>query len=206
MVWYGRTAPIATSFNKITLYMSKKGDIMTGEEIRTSGVNNYQVHLSLPNNQRAQSNPTEIGDALRINPETLRQLGESGIRSLGINTELTEKQKEARQKLDQKKSSADVTYKDAKDALAKIKGKYEKDKQYWSTFESKQPKDIMVYIQPYQALDPYKIPEPDRSAYFDALASVMEIEQNNSALFEQTGLAPTTKTPSPLQRNNIQLY
>lgn len=57
--------------------------------------------------------------------------------------------------------------------MAKIQGKYENDKQYRSMFESKQPTDgRMIYMLPYEAFDPYKIPEPDRSDYFKALASV----------------------------------
>lgn len=185
---------------------------MTGEEIRLDSlVNRTNINYNFPSGRRVDTNQLEIGNELINNTRTVemgRRMGisDAGLKSLGLRTELTSKEKEARQKLDKQQSSTGVTYKDAKDALAKIKNKYEKDKQYWSTFESKQPRNVMIHIMPYQALDPYKIPEPDRSAFFEALEAVMEIEQNNSALFKQTGLTPTEKTPTPFQRSNIQLF
>lgn len=112
----------------------------------------------------------------------------------GTNVELTEKQKAAREKLDEKKSSTGVTYKDAKAKLAELKEKYEDLCTSW--FNSKQPKNIALFIPPYEAFDPYKIPEPDKTAYFDALASIQEIEKANSALVAQGGLS---KTPQPSQ-------
>lgn len=105
--------------------------------------------------------------------------------------ELSEKQKAAIAKLDDKQSSTGVTYKDASDIITKLTEKYGNDKQCQSKFESKQPENISIYIAPYEAFDPYKIPEPDKSAYFEALESVMEIEDANSALLQQTGLNPT---------------
>lgn len=105
------------------------------------------------------------------------------------STELTEKQKAAREKLDEKQASTGVKYKDAKATLSELKEKY-KDSCI-SAFESQQPKDIYIYIKPYEAFDPYKIPQPDKKAYFDALAAVNEIEESNSALLSQGGLSRT---------------
>lgn len=105
------------------------------------------------------------------------------------STELTEKQKAAREKLDEKQASTGVKYKDAKATLSELKEKYKDSCR--SKFESQQPKDIYIYIMPYEAFDPYKIPEPDKKAYFDALAAVNEIEESNSALLSQGGLSRT---------------
>ena len=107
--------------------------------------------------------------------------------------ELTEKQKAARAKLDEKQSSTGVSYKEAQALISELTEKY-KDSCV-SKFESPQPKDLAIYMAPYEAFDPYKIPEPDRTAYFDALASVHEIEAENSALVKQGGL-PMTPQPS----------
>lgn len=106
--------------------------------------------------------------------------------------ELTEKQKAARSKLDEKQSSTGVKYKDAKAVIAQLTEKYKDSCR--SEFESKQPTGILIYIMPYEAFDPYKIPEPDKTAYFDALAVITEIEQQNSALLQQAGLS---MTPQP---------
>lgn len=118
-------------------------------------------------------------------------------------TELTEKQKAAREKLDEKQASTGVKYKDAKATLSELKEKY-KDSCI-SAFESQQPKDIQIYIMPYEAFDPYKIPEPDRTAYFDALAAVNEIEESNSALLSQAGLS-RTEQPSQNYANEVQTF
>ena len=107
--------------------------------------------------------------------------------------ELTEKQKAARAKLDEKQSSTGVSYKEAQALISELTEKY-KDSCV-SKFESPQPKDLAIYMAPYEAFDPYKIPEPDRTAYFDALASIHEIEAENSALVKQGGL-PMTPQPS----------
>lgn len=107
--------------------------------------------------------------------------------------ELTEKQKAARAKLDEKQSSTGVSYKDANALISQLTEKY-KDSCV-SKFESPQSKELAIYVAPYEAFDPYKIPEPDRTAYFDALASIHEIEAENSALVAQGGL-PRTPQPS----------
>lgn len=110
----------------------------------------------------------------------------------GKDKELTEKQKQARAKLDEKTASTGIKYKDAKSKVEELKAKYQDSCR--SKFESQQPKDIYIYIAPYEDFDPYKIPEPDKSAYFEALNSIQEIEGSNSALLAQGGLS---LTPSP---------
>lgn len=114
------------------------------------------------------------------------------LKKLGLKpggAELTEKQKAAREKLDEKQASTGVKYKDAKATLSQLQEKYKDSCR--SKFESDQPKDIQIYIMPYEAFDPYKIPEPDKTAYFDALAAINEIEESNSALLAQGGLSRT---------------
>lgn len=111
---------------------------------------------------------------------------------LGIKVkdkELTEKQKQARAKLDEKQSSTGIKYKDAKAKVEELKAKYQDSCK--SRFEAKQPEEVLIYIHPYEAFDPYKIPEPDKSAYFDALNAMQEIEGANSALVAQGGLSMT---------------
>lgn len=122
------------------------------------------------------------------------QLGTTG--NISFNPP-TEKQKAARQKLDEKVSSTGMNYKDAKAAISKLKEKYGKDEKYQSKFESEQPKDgRMSYILPYKAFDPHKLPEPAKSEYFEALATMQEIEGANSALLQQAGLQPSETPPT----------
>lgn len=113
----------------------------------------------------------------------------------GTAAEPNEKQKAARKQLDEKVSSTGMKYKDAQATISKLKEHYGKDKKYQSTFESKQSDELLVYIPPYKAFDPYKIPEPAKSEYFEAIATMQEIEGSNSALLQQSGLQKT-ETPS----------
>ena len=127
-------------------------------------------------------------------------VGESGLKP----EEPTEKQKAARAKLDEKQSSTGVKYKDAKAVIAQLTEKYKDSCR--SEFESKQPTGILIYIMPYEAFDPYKIPEPDKTAYFDALAVITEIEQQNSALLQQAGLSMTPQPNRNYAGKHFELY
>ena len=127
-------------------------------------------------------------------------VGESGLKP----EEPTEKQKAARAKLDEKQSSTGVKYKDAKAVIAQLTEKYKDSCR--SEFESKQPTGILIYIMPYEAFDPYKIPEPDKTAYFDALAVITEIEQQNSALLQQAGLSMTPQPNQNYAGKHFELY
>ena len=128
----------------------------------------------------------------------------------------TEKQKAAQEKLNAKTSSTGQTYKEANAKLAELR---EKHKNCTSMFEQKQPELIAIYYPPVEGFDPYKMPEPDKSAYFEALESVIEIEEANSALLKQAGLQPTgrpsqdyahTKMPAGFKlehaKPDIELY
>jgi len=128
----------------------------------------------------------------RISDAQLETLIEAS--DIGKTVELSEKQKAARAKLDEKTSSSGAKYKDSQAKLAELKKKYENNPACQSEFESIQPKNLEIYRLPYKAFDPYKMPEPDRTAYFEALESVNEIEKKNSALMEQGGVG---KTPQP---------
>lgn len=96
--------------------------------------------------------------------------------------ELTETQKAAREQLNDKVSSTGVRYEDAKKTLDEIVEKYKNDPKYQSKFESVQSKDRAIYIPPREAFDPYKLPEPARTQYFDSLNCLQEIQKKNSAL------------------------
>ncbi len=126
-------------------------------------------------------------------PDVLKKL-------VGAEPELTEKQKAARAKLDEKQSSTGVKYKDAKAVIDQLTEKYKDSCK--SMFESEQSKIYAIYKLPYEAFDPYKIPEPDKTAYFEALAAITEIEQQNSALLQQGGLS---RTPQPNQNYATRL-
>ncbi len=102
--------------------------------------------------------------------------------------ELTEKQKAAREQLNDKVSSTGVRYEDAKNILSEIEAKYKDDPNCQSMFNSHQPTNIALYIAPRSAFDPYKLPEPAKTEYFDALTCVQEIQEKNSALVKQAGL------------------
>ena len=155
--------------------------------------------------EEIENNNTALAKKAGINPsghdkppvagrEISEGLADVLKRAGGIKAEEpTEKQKAARAKLDEKQSSTGVKYKDAKAVINQLTEKYKDSCR--SEFESQQPTNgILIYIMPYEAFDPYKIPEPDRTAYFDALAAVTEIEQQNSALLQQGGLS---MTPQP---------
>lgn len=126
------------------------------------------------------------------------------ITGLTETVEPTEKEKAARAKLDEKVSSTGVKYKDAKAQLEKLQKQYEASCR--SKFESKQPENITVYIAPYEGFDPYKIPEPDKTAYFEALACVMEIEKSNSALVAQAGIEASEMPDNPALQQSKILY
>lgn len=169
--------------------------------------------------EEIENNNTALAKKAGINPsghdkppvagrEISEGLADVLKRAGGIKAEEpTEKQKAARAKLDEKQSSTGVKYKDAKAVIDQLTEKYKDSCR--SEFESQQPTNgILIYIMPYEAFDPYKIPEPDRTAYFDALAAVTEIEQQNSALLQQGGLS---MTPQPNRNyagrtNGFELY
>ncbi len=107
--------------------------------------------------------------------------------------ELSEAQKAARNKLDEKTSSTGIKYKDAKNTLAEIVDKYKDNPDCKSMVESEQPKYIYSYIMPHEVFDPYKLPEPDKTKYFEALEAAIEIENQNSALVQKAGLGKTQR-------------
>lgn len=169
------------------------------EPAKTEYMEATEAKKEIENNNTALAKKAGINPAGKPKPDI-----ESGniddkfsplLEKLGIkgkDKELTEKEKQARAKLDEKQSSTGIKYKDAKAKVEELKAKYQDSCR--SKFESKQPEEILIYIEPYEAFDPYLIPEPDRSAYFDALNSMQEIESANSALVSQGGLS---MTPSP---------
>lgn len=134
------------------------------------------------------------GKDVKISGELLKAMGFEGVNLA------TEKQKAARAKMDEKVSSTGVKYKDAKAVLDELTDKYGKDKEYQSEFYAL-PTEHAV-IRTHKAFDPYKLPEPDKSAYFEALQSVLEIEDANSALQAQTGL-PAAKMPPQNYSNSF---
>lgn len=102
--------------------------------------------------------------------------------------EVTEKQQTAREQLNDKVSSDGMRYEDAKNTLDEIVEKYKDDPKCQSKFESNQPKNIAIYIAPREGFDPYMLPEPARTQYFEALDCVKEIQEKNSALVKQADL------------------
>lgn len=168
----------------------------------------------------SELNPSEIGDMLRTRSKSTDLEDKAPVIGRDLSglldklkgfagvtkQEPTEKQKAARQKLDEKQSSTGVTYKDAKAVISNLTEKYKNDPSCKSKFESEQPKNTAQYIMPYEGFDPYKIPEPDRSAYFEALASVNEIEKNNSALLAQGGLSRTAQPSTNYAGSHDVLY
>lgn len=110
--------------------------------------------------------------------------------------EVTEKQQAAREQLNDKVSSTGMRYEDAKNTLDEIVEKYKDDPKCQSKFESKQPKDIAIYVLPQEKFDPHKLPEPARTQYFEALDSVKEIQEKNSALVKQADLPFVQEPPT----------
>lgn len=133
----------------------------------------------------------KVGNKSIDNNGLLGNIGEG----FGLGTsEPTEKQRVARAKLDTKISSTGVKYKDAKAVISQLTDKYKDDKNYQSTFNISSDDEYAV-LKLQTKFDPFKLPEPDKSAYFEALESVIEIEDANSALQAQTGL-PAAAMPS----------
>ena len=138
--------------------------------------------------------------------QNLESLNPGDLLKFGIRPKLTDEQKAAREKLDKKVASTGIDYKTAKATLAEITKKYEDTCR--SKFNSEQSKITMEYRAPYEAFDPYTIPDAkDKERYFMALAVIQEIENANSALLAQAGLEPT---PSPSRdyadRDNVILF
>lgn len=117
------------------------------------------------------------------------------------NAVVTEAQKAARNKLDEKNSSSGIKYKDAKNTLAEITEKYKDNPDCRSKFESEQPKNIAIYILPHEDFDPYKLPEPDKTKYFEALDAAIEIEKQNSALVQKAGTGETQRPKHSMSEN-----
>ena len=152
----------------------------TGESTGVSaGSNQPQINCvySSSRNQNSES----------ISPDDL-------ARGLGLRPrELTDEEKAARKELNNKVASNGIDYKNAKATLEEITKQYKDTCR--SKFNSAQSSNLMVYIGPYEAFDPYKIPDAkDKKRYFTALAAIQEIENTNSALLHQAGL---NATPSP---------
>ena len=110
--------------------------------------------------------------------------------------EVTEKQQAAREQLNDKVSSTGMRYEDAKNTLDEIVEKYKDDPKCQSKFESNQPKNIAIYIAPREGFDPYMLPEPARTQYFEALDCVKEIQEKNSALVKQADLPFVQEPPT----------
>lgn len=109
---------------------------------------------------------------------------------------LTAEQKEARAELNQKQSSIGMTYADAKAKVAEILQKYPNcydiieipynnkehaDENGAYTLEYRSPEQRKVF-------NPDKLPEPARTEYKEAMASMTEIENANSALAQKGGI------------------
>jgi len=138
----------------------------------------------------------------------------SDIALLGTKPkEPTEKELEARNKLNEKTSSNGIKYADAKETLKKLKEKYKNDPNCRSKFDDNTEMNKLpaggstaAYYPPYEAFDAYKIPEPDKTEYFKALKAAQEIESTNSALFMQTGLALTPTPEKSTYDDGIRFY
>ncbi len=142
----------------------------------------------LPNLQALRATEETI-----IKEEMTKDISDSPLKTDDSSAEkITEEQALAREKLDAKISSAGVSYKDAKAEMERISEKYQNNKNYQSEF-IKTDNGFSIKWQ----LDPEKLPEPDKSAYFDAVANMQEIEHNNSALFHRTGLEKTIIPKKP---------
>lgn len=124
---------------------------------------------------------------------------------LGKPEELTPKQIASREKIGEQVASNGIKYSDAKTIAEALHNKYMNDPSCSSYYPSHSPKTRDRTILPderpiydlainLKSFDPFKMPEPDRTQYFEAINAMREIEHKNSALFEQTGY---TTTPQP---------
>lgn len=117
-------------------------------------------------------------------------------------TEVTETQKAAKAKLEEKISSTGISYKDAKATIENITQQYKNNPDYQSEFKQEQSKNVLSYKPPIKAFDPYKLKGAEREVYFKALNAIQEIERTNYALLIKAGL-DTTKTPAKPQSREI---
>ena len=118
---------------------------------------------------------------------------------------LTAEQKEARAELNQKQSSIGMTYADAKAKVAEILQKYPDC--YYEVEVSNEPQPdengqvVLIYITPTntKVFNPDKLPEPARTEYKEAMASMTEIENANSALAQKGKISvnPMPKNVTP---------
>lgn len=160
----------------------KKEKKMVLENIKLSNVNTMNFEQKLMENVPKNLNETDIG------------------KLLNGSTVSTEKQKEAREKLYKLVASNGISYQNAKNNIAEIEKKYDKECQ--SYYEQEQPEYLMVYRMPQKQFDPTLIPDAkDRERYYASIRAMQEIEQNYSALFAETGL-PLTSLPDQGKKTN----
>jgi len=99
----------------------------------------------------------------------------------------TPEQKKAQHAMEKKKSSTGMTYKKAKETVDAIR---EGHPECNEEIVDDNTNGIMVY-RTKKVFNPDKLPEPEKTQYKEAMASMYEIEQNNEDLQQQTGLKPT---------------
>lgn len=111
---------------------------------------------------------------------------------LGKEQKPSPEQKAALQELETKLSSTGINYKDAKKIMNEIEAKYSN---CWvtTTEEAHRANNNEIQIFTYSTItkkmfDVSKLPEPDKSNYINAKASVIEIQHNNSALATKAGV------------------
>ena len=106
----------------------------------------------------------------------------------GLQVETDEVRAKAREKFDKLQASNGMTYGDARRTVEEIKQQYP-NAITTVMQEQAQPKEIGIYIPPIpvKVVDLNKLPAEVRSQYQNAINAMIEIQQNNSALFKQTG-------------------
>ena len=144
-----------------------------------------------------------------LNEEALKKANEVKVNGIPISDyiaditgknddKLTAEQKEARAELNQKQSSIGMTYADAKAKVAEILQKYPECFDEIEISQEPQPGKNgfvpMIHREPtkIKLFNPDKLPEPAKTEYKEAVASMAEIENNNSALAQKGGI---NKTP-----------
>ncbi len=145
-------------------------------EIR--GLNPHQLAEALKSSKSSKE-----GSTIKLHGPIFRP--SSRTDSVGISSQPTQANQEARAQLDDKVSSTGIKYSDAEKRIQKIRDKYKND-------ENVNPYDPTIKCYGHEQkriFTPYQLPEPDRSQYYEALCAKLEIEMNNSELVEKAGNA-----------------
>ena len=110
---------------------------------------------------------------------------------------LTAEQKEARAEMNSKKSSIGISYADAKAKIAEILQKYSNcydEVENSNEAPSDEKGEVnLTYRKPTKTkvFNPDKLPEPAKTEYKEAMASMQEIENANPALSQKGGIKVT---------------